>query len=99
MRRGWRRRRPGRAAAHDPARGARHVDAYRAWATRAGSQAAAFAGEAAWSPERRFARAFERLALPGLHRDARFELLVSLGDARRYTSCAPAPSSWAATTR
>ena len=30
-------------------------------------------------PERRFERVFERLALPGLHRDARYELLVSLG--------------------
>ena len=29
--------------------------------------------------ERRFARAFERLALPGLQRDARFDLLVTLG--------------------
>ncbi len=55
------------------------VDAYRAWAQRAGSQAAAFGGEAAWTPERRFARAFERLALPGFHRDARFDLLVTLG--------------------
>jgi hypothetical protein len=32
-----------------------------------------------WTPERRFARTFERLALPGLHRDARFDLLVTLG--------------------
>ena len=29
--------------------------------------------------QRRFARAFERLALPGFQRDARFELLVSSG--------------------
>ena len=69
----------GPRTAHDPARGARTLDAYRAWAARAGSQAAAFAGDASWSPERRFARAFERLALPGLHRDARFDLLVTLG--------------------
>ena len=69
----------GPRTAHDPERGAQTVDAYRAWAARAGSQAAAFQGEAAWSPERRFARAFERLALPGLHRDARYELLVTLG--------------------
>ena len=34
----------------------------------AGSQEAAFTGDAAWTPERRFARVFERLALPGLHR-------------------------------
>jgi hypothetical protein len=69
----------GPRAAHDPARGLRTVEAYRAWAQRAGSQAAAFAGEAAWPAERRFARVFERLALPGLHRDARFDLLVTLG--------------------
>jgi hypothetical protein len=69
----------GPRSAHDPERGLRTIDAYRAWAARAGSQTAAFAGEEAWTPERRFARVFERLALPGLHRDARFELLVSLG--------------------
>ena len=60
-------------------RGTRTLEAYRAWAARAGSQAAAYTGDAAWPPERRFARAFERLALPGLHRDARFDLLVTLG--------------------
>jgi hypothetical protein len=69
----------GPRTAHDPARGSATLAAYRAWAQRAGSQAAAFGGEAAWTPERRFARAFERLALPGLHRDARFDLLVTLG--------------------
>jgi hypothetical protein len=69
----------GPRAAHDPARGTDTLLAYRAWAERAGSQDAAFAGEAAWAPERRFARAHERLALPGLHRDARFDLLVTIG--------------------
>jgi hypothetical protein len=69
----------GPRTAHDPARGTRTLDAYRAWAARSGSQAAAFSGDPAWSPERRFARAYERLALPGLHRDARFDLLVTLG--------------------
>jgi len=71
--------RTGPRTAHDPARGARTLDAYRTWAARTGTQAAAFTGDAAWAPERRFARAFERLALPGLHRDARFDLLVTLG--------------------
>jgi hypothetical protein len=66
--------------AHDPARGTTTLAAYRAWAQRAGSQEAAFAGEAAWTPERRFARTYERLALPGLQRDARFDLLVTLGE-------------------
>ncbi len=69
----------GPRAAYDPARDAPTIEAYRAWAARAGSQAAAFSGDAAWTPERRLARVFERLALPGLHRDARLELLVSLG--------------------
>ena len=69
----------GPRTAHDPARGLATVDAYRAWAARGGSQARAFEGEAGWSAERRFARIFERLALPGLHRGARYELLTSLG--------------------
>lgn len=69
----------GPRTSHDPARGTATLAAYRAWAQRAGSQGAAFAGEAAWAPERRFARVFERLALPGLTRDARFDLLATLG--------------------
>lgn len=69
----------GPRTAHDPGRGAVTLAAYRAWAGRAGSQDAAFAGEAPWPPERRFARVYERLALPGLHRDARFDLLVTHG--------------------
>jgi hypothetical protein len=69
----------GPRGAHEPGRGGSTLEAYRAWAARSGSQAAAIAGEAAWPPERRFARAFERLALPGMTRDARFDLLVVLG--------------------
>ncbi len=69
----------GPRSAHEPSRGARTLEAYRTWASRNGSQAVAYTGDAAWTPVRRFARAFERLALPGLHRDARFDLLVALG--------------------
>jgi hypothetical protein len=69
----------GPRGSYDPRRGTSTIDAYRAWAARAGSQAAAFGGELAWTPERRFARAFERLALPGLDRGARFDLLATLG--------------------
>jgi hypothetical protein len=58
--------------------------AYRSWVQRAGSQAAAYEGEASWTPQRRFARVFERLALPGFGRAARFELLTTLGAAGRY---------------
>jgi hypothetical protein len=60
-------------------RDAQTISAYRAWALRAGSQAAGFAGEPSWTPERRFERVYERLALPGLPRDAHFDLLVTLG--------------------
>ncbi len=69
----------GPRAAGDPATGERTVLAYRAWAQRAGSQQAAFVGELAWTPERRFDRVFERLSLPGFGRPGRYELLVSLG--------------------
>jgi hypothetical protein len=67
-----------------PAPRARTAEAYRAWVGRAGSQQAAFTGDAGWTPERRFGRVFERLALPGFGRGARFELLVTLGAAGRY---------------
>jgi hypothetical protein len=69
----------GPRSAHDPARGTRTIDAYRAWTARAGSQAEAFGGEAAWTSERRFERIFERLALPGFDRGPRFDLLATLG--------------------
>ena len=67
-----------------PAAHARALAAYRQWAQRAGSQVAGFTGEADWSPPRRFARVFERLALPGMSRAARFELLAALGAAGVY---------------
>jgi hypothetical protein len=68
----------GPRTAHAPARGAATLLAYRAFAQRAGSQAQAFAGDPAWTEQRRFDRAFERLALPGFGRAARYELLVLL---------------------
>ncbi len=74
----------GPRGAHRPDRGPRTLEAYRAWAARAGRQAEAFTGESGWTGERRFARVYERLALPGLHRDARYELLVTLGRLGRY---------------
>ena len=49
-----------------------------------GSQQAAFTGEEIWSPERRFGRVFERLALPGFNRAARYDVLTGLGAAGRY---------------
>jgi len=68
----------------DPARGHATLTAYRAWAERAGSQAAAVRGEASWTPQRRFDRVYERLALPGLRRAARFEFLLLLGRLELY---------------
>jgi hypothetical protein len=71
--------RTGPRSAYDPGRPLRTIEAYRAWARRAGTQAAAFTGDPSWTAERRFTRVFERMALPGLNRDARFDLLVTLG--------------------
>ena len=62
----------------------RAAEAYRQWAERAGSQEAAFTGEADWSPARRFARVLERLALPGFTRAQRFDLLAVLAAAGLY---------------
>ncbi|MDX6643174.1 MAG: hypothetical protein QOD76_1136 [Solirubrobacteraceae bacterium] len=75
---------PGPRSPYDSAAGTATLTAYRAWAGRAGSQAAAFGGDPSWSPERRFDRIFERLALPGLPRGTRFELLLTLGALGRY---------------
>ena len=69
----------GPRGSHTQANGTRTLAAYRAWAARAGGQRAALNGEEAWTAGRRFARVFERLALPGLERVARFDTLVVSG--------------------
>jgi hypothetical protein len=82
----------GPRSSHDPARGAETLIAYHQWVARGGSasvsaqsqlgggsQAAAFTGDPAWTPARRFERVFERLALPGFARMGRYELLLMLG--------------------
>jgi hypothetical protein len=83
----------GPLTSHDPRRGAETLLAYRQWVARGGqasvatqpaaggegSQAVAFTGDPGWSPQRRFERVFERLALPGFARTGRYELLVVLG--------------------
>jgi hypothetical protein len=69
----------GPRTAHEPGRGTKTFEAYRAWAERAGSQAAGLRGDEAWTPQRRFDRAFERLAMRGFGRGPRYELLVLLG--------------------
>jgi Alpha-glutamyl/putrescinyl thymine pyrophosphorylase clade 3 len=63
---------------------AKTAAAYRAWVERAGSQGDAFTGDESWTPERRFDRVFERLALPGFNRAARYDLLTALGAAGLY---------------
>jgi len=75
---------PGSRGSLRPGDAATTLAAYRAWAARAGSQADAFTGESSWTPERRFERCFERLALGGLGRDTRFELLTGLGASGVY---------------
>jgi hypothetical protein len=69
----------GPRSSHDPARGGETLVAYRRFAEHAGSQEAAFTGEPAWTPQRRFERLFERLALPGFGRMGRYDLLITLG--------------------
>ncbi len=82
----------GPRTSHDPRRGADTLIAYRQWVARGagadaaaqsaptdGSQALAFVGDPAWSPQRRFERVFERLAIAGFARMGRYELLVTLG--------------------
>jgi hypothetical protein len=74
----------GPRTSHDASRGAETLRAYRAWYGQAGSQAAVFTGDESWTPERRFERVFERLALPGFTRAARYELLLLLGSLGLY---------------
>jgi hypothetical protein len=69
----------GPRTSHDPARGSETLRAYRQWALHAGSQVQGLVGEESWTPQRRFERAFERLALPGFGRMGRYELLFTLG--------------------
>jgi hypothetical protein len=63
---------------------AKTAEAYKAWVERNGNQQQAFTGEPSWTPARRFARVFERLALPGFGRTQRYDLLTILGSAERY---------------
>lgn len=72
----------GPRSSHRPGSGTGTLRAYAQWAQRSGEgrgQAGALTGDAGWDEHRRFARLYERLALPGLSRAGRFELLVTLG--------------------
>jgi hypothetical protein len=69
----------GPRGAQDISRAAEVLATYRAFVARAGSQVFALAGEPAWTPARRFDRAYERLAQRALPRAPRYEFLVTLG--------------------
>jgi hypothetical protein len=74
----------GPRTSHDYVRGTRTLQAYLQWAERAGSQVRAFSGDHNWSDLRRFERLFERLALPGMSRMGRYDLLLTLGHLGLY---------------
>jgi hypothetical protein len=74
----------GPRSSHDPARGSATIDSYVQWTQRNGGQVAAFTGDPGWTPERRFERVLERLALPGFGRAGRYDLLVVLGRLGMY---------------
>jgi hypothetical protein len=74
----------GPRSSHDPARGAQTLAAYERVVAQAGGARAAFTGDPSWTATRRFERLFERLALPGFTRTARYELLVLLGALAAY---------------
>lgn len=79
----------GPRGSHEPAHGSATIDAYVRFAGRAGGQLAAFAADPAWTGAQRFERVYERLSLPGLHRRARYDLLVTLGRLGRFPLEAP----------
>jgi hypothetical protein len=68
-----------RSPFRDPAQAQRSLASLRAWAERSGGPAAALSGDAAWTPQRRFERVYERLGtVSGLGR-ARYDLLTVAG--------------------
>ncbi len=80
---------PGPRGAYKRDRWKATIEGYRAWIGRTGSQQLAFTGESSWTPERRFARLFERLgSLSSMPRDGRFDLLVTLGSLGVYEMAA-----------
>lgn len=79
----------GPRSSHERGHGAATLTAYSRFVQRAGSQQLAFTADPTWTAEQRFTRIYERLALPGLHRRARYDLLVTLGALGRYPLRAP----------
>lgn len=60
------------------------LNAFETWGQRHGGIEKAITGEATWNATRRFARAYERLSLPGITRAQRFDFLAVLGAAGTY---------------
>ena len=60
------------------------IAAFEHWAQRYGGIEKAITGEPTWPGTRRFARAYERLSLPGITRAQRFDFLAVLGAAGTY---------------
>ena len=60
------------------------LDAFEAWGRRHGGIVKAITGEPSWTATRRFARAYERLSLPGITRAQRYDFLAVLGAAATY---------------
>lgn len=60
------------------------IGAFEAWGQRHGGIEKGIAGEPTWTAQRRFARAYERLSLPGITRAQRFDFLAVLGAAGTY---------------
>jgi len=79
----------GPRGALDGARVGETLGAFRRFAERSGDQRAAFTGDPSWNAQQRFERIHERLALPGFHRRARYDMLVALGRLGRYELSAP----------
>ncbi len=74
--------RGGPRGSYEPGRGVATLEAYVRFAERAGGQRPALEGDASWTAAQRFERVYERLSLPGLHRRARYDLLVTLARLR-----------------
>ena len=60
------------------------IAAFESWGQRHGGIEKGITGEPTWPATRRFARAYERLALPGITRAQRFDFLAVLGAAGTY---------------
>ena len=84
----------GPRSSHQPGSGTRTLAAYAQWAERSGGQSAAFAGEQGWSPERRFARVFERLVAARASTAARGTSCWCRSAGSASMTCAQSRCSW-----